>query len=169
VDKTLTYYLMTRSRDIPLPDLPVPPGLHVETLTPRNSKRVFPLEEQYQHEEVLVHPERYNRQAHMLHFKKTATLQHVVFAENSTGPVAKAGTNSIGIGYCQIGGVYTLPPYRRQGISRALMVRVLGWARHAGFSAALFVQKNNRAAVELYRSLSFDVETDYRIIYMQLD
>jgi GNAT superfamily N-acetyltransferase len=65
--------------------------------------------------------------------------------------------------------VYTLPPYRRQGISKALMVRVLGWARHAGFSAALFVQKNNRAAVELYRNLSFDVETDYRIIYMQLD
>jgi len=167
VDKTLSYYLMTRNREMPLPDIPMPFGLRVLRLTPKNSKRVFPLEEQYQHEEVLVHPERYNRNAHMLHFKKVASMQHVIFAEDSSGPVAKAGTNSLGISYCQIGGVYTLPPYRRLGLSKALMVRVLDWGRQAGLSAALFVQKDNRAAVELYRSLSFDVETDYRIIYMK--
>ncbi len=165
-DKTLSYYLMTRDRDKPIEDFSNPLDLSIYRLTVRNCKRVFPLEEKYQHEEVLVHPERYNRSAHMLHFKKVAAAQHVLFAESREGPVAKAGTNSLGMGYCQIGGVYTLPSYRRLGISKLLMQRVLQWSRHAGYSTALFVQRSNTPAVELYRRLSFDVESAYRIIYM---
>jgi predicted GNAT family acetyltransferase len=167
MDKTLTYYLMVRDRERSIPPSAPPRGVEIRRLTPRNCGRVFPLEERYQHEEVLVHPERYNRAAHMLHFKRSAARQHILFAETAGGPVAKAGTNSIGMGYCQIGGVYTLPAYRRMGLSRTLMHRVLTWARDSGLSAALFVQKHNRAAVELYRDLSFDVESDYRIIYMK--
>jgi hypothetical protein len=166
IDTTLAYYLMSREKDVPLPKPKIPAGYRVRSLTAKQVQLVFPLEEKYQHEEVLIHPERFNRRAHMMHFRQVVSKQHVLFIETSEGPVAKAGTNSIGIGYCQIGGVYTLPAYRRQHLSRALMIHLLRWCRHAGYSAALFVRKENTAAVELYRGLSFDVETGYRIIYM---
>ncbi|MFO7849293.1 MAG: GNAT family N-acetyltransferase [Spirochaetia bacterium] len=166
-DTSLTYYLMSRPKEIPLPAPTIVDPFKVKTLTPKNCRRVFPLEKMYQHEEVLIHPENFNPIAHLIHFKRAASSQHILFAEGPNGPVAKAGTNSIGLRYCQIGGVFTLPAYRRMGLSRGLMIHLLQWGCRAGLSAALFVQKNNRPAIELYRRLSFDLETGYRIVYIK--
>lgn len=166
-DTSLSYHLMTRRKELPLPETAVKDKFKIKTLTSKNCRRVFPLEEMYQHEEVLIHPENFNPAAHMIYFKRAASAQHILFVEGPEGPIAKAGTNSIGFRYCQIGGVYTLPAYRRRGISRELMINLLQWSRRSGLSAALFVQKNNRPAVELYRNLSFDLEEGYRIVYLK--
>ncbi|MFP4491832.1 MAG: GNAT family N-acetyltransferase [Spirochaetaceae bacterium] len=166
-DTSLSYHLMTRRKELPLPISRAKQNYKIKNLTPKNCRRVFPLEEMYQHEEVLIHPENFNPAAHMIYFKRAASSQHILFAEGPDGPIAKAGTNSIGFRYCQIGGVYTLPAYRRRGISRDLMINLLQWSSRSGLSAALFVQKNNRPAVELYRNLSFDLEEGYRIVYLK--
>ena len=167
VDTALSYYLMRREKEIPLPDEKLPKPFRFQRLSVKNYESVFPLEERYQHEEVLIHPERFNRRAHLLYFKQTAAKQRIFFIEGPDGPVAKAGTNAIGLAYCQIGGGYTDPAYRRRHLSRILMTHLLNRCRDWGYSSVLFVRDRNTAALELYRGLSFDLITDYRIVYIQ--
>lgn len=166
---TRHYLLMRRELSTPLPEPPSIPGLQVRRVTRRNAARVFPLEEAYQREEVLVHPEQFSPTAHYLHFSRSLRHNQIYMAELDGEPVGKAGTNAIGAGYCQIGGVFTKPELRGRGISRILMNTLLSWIYRRGQSAALFVDSANAPAIRLYERLGFNVEGEYEIVYTKLD
>jgi hypothetical protein len=163
------YYLMRRSSDLALPEPPAIAALRIRRLNRHSAARVFPLEEAYQREEVLTHPERFSPTAHYLHFTRSIRHNRIYFAELRGVPVGKAGTNAIGLDYSQVGGVFTDPEYRGMGISRALMHRLLGWIHGRGQSAALFVDIDNQPACRLYKGLDFRNEGRYMILYTKLD
>lgn len=169
IDTRILYHLMHRSDSSPLPRNIFPQGLRMNSLNEKDLEAVYPLEVEYQYEEVLVHPERFSPSTHLVHFKKQLREQKILFATLNGEPAAKVGTNAIGFGYCQIGGVYTAKPYRRMGISRSLMIRLLEEIHNRGSSAVLFVRKSNKAAVQLYRKLGFDIIGEYQITYTKLD
>ncbi len=169
IDTRIRYHLMRRFRTIPLPRTIFTEGLRIASLSESEIKSVYHLEEKYQYEEVLVHPERFSPAAHLVYFRKTVREQFILYAKLNGMAVAKAGTNAIGIHHSQIGGVFTAGPYRGRGIARALMIRLLeeihGWEK----DAVLFVRKTNKPAVRLYEKLDFDVIGEYQITYTQLD
>lgn len=169
IDTRIRYHLMRRYRNIPLPRVIFTEGLRIASLSEKEIKSVYQLEVEYQHEEVLVHPERFSSAAHLVYFRNTVRKQFILYAKLNGEAVGKAGTNAIGFHNSQIGGVFTAGPYRGRGIARALMIRLLeeihGWEQ----DAVLFVRKTNRPAVRLYERLDFDIIGEYQITYTQLD
>ncbi|HDQ14587.1 MAG TPA: GNAT family N-acetyltransferase [Sediminispirochaeta sp.] len=163
--KSIAYHLMKREISKPLEANLFPPDLHLHGMTLEDAERVFPLEVKYQHEEVLVHPERFNPAAHLMYFKRNIRQQDIFFATIGKEVVAKAGTNAQGFRYCQIGGVYTDQAYRGRGIARTVMVKLLEVLETRGQGSVLFVRKGNQPAVRLYQGLGFSHLGDFQITY----
>lgn len=169
VDVRRAHLLMVRPRTRPLS--PSKPTEHIDIhyLTEKEVRRVFPLEKAYQFEEVVVHPERFNPAAYLLHFRKLVKTQRILFATHNDVPISKAGTNAIGINYTQIGGVFTTPEHRGRAVARTLMHRLIEEIEASGRSSVLFVRTDNRPAIQLYRRLNFDIAGRYQISYTRLE
>jgi len=169
IDASIRYHLMFRSENLPLPRNIFTPNLKIQTLGPGELQMVYPLEVEYQYEEVLVHPERFSPAAHIVHFKRLIQSQYILFGSMNGFVVAKAGTNAIGFHNSQIGGVYTDKKFRGRGIARALMLRLLEEIYSKGHGAVLFVRRTNAPAVHLYKKLGFRIIDEFQIVYTQLD
>lgn len=81
--------------------------------------------------------------------------------------VAKAGLNAEGFNWVQLGGVYTAPEYRNRGIAAALTAAVIQKCLPARHGIALFVKKNNTAALRVYTKLGFSFCGSFRMCYYQ--
>ena len=169
IDTFRSHYLMLRPKQRPLAPLSIPIKIQIHHLTERQIKHIFPLEKAYQYEEVVVHPERFNTAAYMLHFRKIVKSQKVLFASINGVPISKAGTNAIGINHTQIGGVFTTPEYRGYGVARALMHRLIEEIQVSDRTPVLFVRTSNPSAIQLYRRLNFDIIGRYQISYTRID
>ncbi|MGI5172784.1 GNAT family N-acetyltransferase [Treponema sp. OMZ 840] len=78
---------------------------------------------------------------------------------------ATAGTAAIGMRYAQLGGVYTIPAFRRRGFACLLVSRLCTELQKNGYTPVLFTDTKNTAAYSLYTSCGFSVCGDYRIAY----
>jgi predicted GNAT family acetyltransferase len=141
------------------------PHLLIRRIREAEADTFFPLDRDYQLEEVVTSPDRYNEFAGRLHFRQQCRSQLVFGAWMNGKPVAKAGTNAIGFRYCQVGGVYTEPAFRGRGIATAVMTRLLSAIASRGQHCTLFVRNDNPPAAALYRSLGFSRRCGYRISY----
>ncbi|MEM2795591.1 MAG: GNAT family N-acetyltransferase, partial [Thermofilaceae archaeon] len=56
-----------------------------------------------------------------------------------------------------IGDVYTKPEYRGRGYAKAVTSEVTREAVSSGATALLHVEKNNEAAIKVYKSLGFKI------------
>ena len=169
IDTFRSHYLMLRPKQRPLAPLSIPVKIQIHHLTEKQIKHIFPLEKAYQYEEVVVHPERFNTAAYMLHFRKVVKSQKVLFASLNGVPISKAGTNAIGINHTQIGGVFTTPEYRGHGVARALMHRLIEEIQVSDRTPVLFVRTSNPSAIQLYRRLNFDIIGRYQISYTRIE
>ena len=169
IDVRRMHYLMVRPRSHPLQPVKTSEQVDIHYLTEKEIRRVFPLEKAYQYEEVVVHPERFNPAAYLIHFRKVVKTQRVLFASHNDQPISKAGTNAIGLNYTQIGGVFTAPEHRGRGVARLLMHRLVEEIEASGRSSVLFVRTENRSAIQLYRRLNFDIVGRYQISYTRLE
>jgi len=168
IDTFRSHYLMLRPKQRPLAPLSIPVKIQIHHLTEKQIKYIFPLEKAYQYEEVVVHPERFNTAAYMLHFRKVVKSQKVLFASLNGVPISKAGTNAIGINHTQIGGVFTTPEYRGHGVARALIHRLIEEIQISDRTPVLFVRTSNPSAIQLYRRLNFDIIGRYQISYTSI-
>ncbi len=161
------YHLMTREYFNVLPPTGSVPGLKIRRATIADLIALFPLQRDYEKEEVLLDPGSFNASATLLSLQKNLRREIVYLAELDGQPVAKAGTNARGIDYCQIGGVFTIPGLRNRGIAgelmRTLMSDIAGQKKHL----CLFVKKRNEPAERLYRSLGFAVRDAFAISYFR--
>ncbi|MCK5674340.1 MAG: GNAT family N-acetyltransferase, partial [Spirochaetales bacterium] len=132
----------------------------------RDTLSLFPLEKAYLLEEVLVGNSAINQQAVLINLKKTCTDQSVFYALFEKKIIAKVNTNGQGFAYNQIGGVYTKPEYRKQGISTYLMKILLNEIHMSKKNAVLYVKKENIPALTLYKKLGFSIVDDYSAHYV---
>ena len=129
--------------------------------------RLMPLRKAYEIEEVLLNPYSFNEQACRSRFAATIKEQAVFFAEKNGVPVATSCINAGGINWLQLGGVFTLPEYRAQGISALLMTGIADYAASISRELTLFVKKDNTAANRLYANCGFIKLGYFRISYLE--
>ena len=139
--------------------------LNIKRAAVRNAKNLFPLERDYQLEEVIINPKNYNPRFILENFKNTLAKNIVLFAEKDGVPVSKAGTNAQGFYTDQIGGVFTVKQERGKGFAREVMIRLLSCIFKEKKTASLFVKRKNIPAVKLYENLGFKIMNDFRICY----
>ncbi len=159
------YLLMARPVSNTLIPEQTPGGEEILLADRSMARALYPLQRDYEKEEVLLQPEKFNSLICMTHLKETLGNQIVYTARRNRQFIAKAGTNARGVNWSQIGGVYTVPELRSQGISRRLMQRILISLSGVGQGASLFVKRNNLPAVHLYRKLRFNELAHFSIAY----
>lgn len=142
-------------------------GLAVRRADQSHARLLFPLQEGYEKEEVLIRPEHFNPERCFRLLKKSLTEHIVYFGCLRETAVAKAGTNALGFSWYQLGGVYTLPQYRSRGYGREVTLYLLDEISVKKKKATLFVKINNAPAIKLYRSLGFKIQTNFRISYFR--
>ncbi len=140
-------------------------SLKIKLAHPREAKYLFPLQRDYELEEVVLKKANYNPKFSLAMFRKNLEENIVLYAELDGTPVAKAGTNARGFITDQIGGVFTKRDQRGKGIARIVMKYLLSLIFEDKQYASLFVKKHNLPAINLYKSLGFKIVNDFRIAY----
>jgi len=168
---TVDYHLMVQNREsfagVSRVSLPSPPGLIVRTAYPRDVGPLLPLQIHYEIEEVVINRQRHSEQICRQNLKRALRQQLVLMAEQDGRVVAKAGTNARGYTTDQIGGVFTVEKVRNSGIAFRVMEELLRRIFADKQTASLFVKKNNKPALSLYRKLGFRIVDGYQICYFK--
>jgi len=162
-EDTIEYRLLTLKGPFPKPD--DSPGLRFKTALPGDINRLFPLEADYQREEVLRHPEYLNEPYARRLFLRQIKEQCVVYTLKGKEPVAKAATNAQGFLYNQLGGIFTSRKYRNQGIALKTLKYLLYQTDQDQRHACLFVKEENGSAKALYRNCGFQDRGRFMISY----
>lgn len=168
VTRVVDYSLLARegipeqySQHPPKPD----PELEVRRPDPGAWRSLMPIQLAYEQEEVLA-PGRKPIAAHSRdHLIDSLHNQIVLIAIWRETIVGRVATNALGYHYGQVGGVYTLPSWRRRGIARWLMLHLLYELQRRQRGASLFVKRTNTGAQRLYTSLGFHEAGPFRISY----
>jgi predicted GNAT family acetyltransferase len=166
VAERVDYFLMTLSPH----ELHIKDGFEVPNLVIRRAKlhdaeRLYPLQKQYELEEVFLNPARFKPQNCLAHLKRSLANDIVYVAEINGMAIAKAGTNAEGFTVDQIGGVFTQKEFRNRGIGLAIVTELLNDIFKKKKLASLFVKKSNTPAITLYRKLGFTIRENFRINY----
>ena len=165
-DFRVDYTLMARRRGSEtFPTAPLPAGFRIFRADPSSARALYPLQKSYELEEVLLDPKRFNPLVCMSHLKESLKNQTIYAGRWQGEPAAKAGTNALGFGWAQIGGVYTIPKLRGRGLGKALMRTLLEDLEKRELGASLFVKPKNGPACSLYRHLGFEEIAPFTIIY----
>ncbi len=141
-------------------------GLCFRRCTLSDCDKLFPLMQAYYKEEVLPAGAVLDNRA--LRVLLNGRLQNEVMyaAEDGTGNfIAAAGTTALGMHCARIGGVYTLPAFRAEGIAAALVSVLCAELLHLRYTPVLFVRDINTAAGKLYAKPGFTARGPYRIAY----
>jgi len=143
-----------------------PPNLSIKQASIEDTGGLIPLQRDYEKEEVLLNPDRYEPATTHAILRRSLKTQLVYMAQLDGKTVAKAGTNARGLNYDQIGGVFTVKAYRNRGIAAALMNVLLRKIDGMGKKACLFVKTGNSAALKLYENVGFQIIGRFRIAYV---
>ena len=131
---------------------------------------LMPLQLAYIQEEVLSSSETPNVRLERMNLERALRTQSVYMALLDNTLAGKAQTNAVGVGVVQVGGVYTRPAYRGQGVACALVRALAEDKRAEGKGTVLYVNKTNRSAIRAYTRAGFAVtDVEYRILYYAED
>ena len=144
---------------------PLPTGMTIRRAGRDDLEALYPLEEAYQIEEVIRDPDSLNRRYLKKRFHRQLGELHIWAVYRGDTPIAKGGTNAEGFAYCQIGGIYTIPRERGQGVGRHLMNHIGRELKKENRGTSLFVRKDNFAARKLYENCGYQNKGDFRIVY----
>lgn len=141
------------------------PELRIEKANMILFEMLKPIQRAYEEEEVLCGNQEFNELTSNYLLKKALSEENVLVALIGNKIVGKAALNAKGEKYVQIGGVYTLPEFRKKGIAMALLERLIFERKSQGKKIVLFVKKINLPAQKLYESLGFEKFGNFKICY----
>jgi len=118
---------------------------------------ILPLQIGYEKEEVCVKGKSFPPYVSMMSLQKIVKDEIIYITMLDEKPIAKANTNAKGIDIYQLGGIYTLPEYRRRGLGRLTVLYLMQhiFKERKKKKVALFVNIRNLAAIAMYNSLKF--------------
>ena len=131
----------------------------------KDFEQIFDLQAAYEKEEVLPGGAVFNPAVCRLNLERILKTEEMLLAVTGNEIAAKINTNAASFGMTQIGGVYTKPSFRRQGIAVRMTAAFLEEIISNGNGASLFVKKNNAAAKAVYQRIGFTTHGSYRISY----
>ena len=128
-----------------------------------------PIQRAYEEEEVLGGEHTFNPAVSNFLLKKALMANAVFIAQENGSIVGKAALNAQGENYVQIGGVFTAPDFRRHGIARALVEKIIAEKKAQGKKIVLFAKKKNLPAQKLYETCGFEKFGNFKICYYRKD
>ncbi|MBN2050843.1 MAG: GNAT family N-acetyltransferase [Spirochaetales bacterium] len=163
--RTVEYYLMVRKSLYALSERKLP-GITVKKMGLKDLDGLLMLQEGYELEEVLLEPEAFNPRISRINLERLLSEELVYAALDSSGKaLAKANTNTRALNCYQIGGVYTLPGLRGQGLGKAVMDSLVRDIESREKTPCLFVKQENLPAISLYLAGGFKTYGTYLIAY----
>lgn len=161
----MDYHYMARD-PIPLAtEIAIPAKLEIHTANAADLDRLWPLQQQYELEEVVFDAADFNERLSRFSFGVALSRENHWYGSVDSEVACKVSTNARGIHWIQIGGVFTSTPWRRHRLAYALLRHVIDHYRQKSLGLCLFVKKSNLAARGLYEKLGFRIVGDYRIVY----
>ncbi|MCR5605440.1 MAG: GNAT family N-acetyltransferase [Treponema sp.] len=130
-----------------------------------DAEELAPLQASYDKVEVLLKGMTEDKKTALLQIKKRLRNQSVYAVILSGKYVAMAATNADGKNWLQIGGVYTIPLYRKRGMASRLVSRIARNNMAQGRQTTLFVKEINTLAIHSYQRAGFVKKGNYRITY----
>lgn len=143
----------------------LPDGFYVRKCTEDDAELLYPLQREYEIVEVLPPGDTHNPISCKASLRRTLQVQQVYALFCGTTPIAKAGTNAQSFHYSQIGGVFTVEPWRKHGFATLLVRHVAEQITAEGKKAVLFVKTNNEPAKHAYQKAGFEAIGGYNILY----
>jgi ribosomal protein S18 acetylase RimI-like enzyme len=143
------------------------PKLSIRQARPTDLNILWPLQANYEIEEVIFEPSDFHEESLKFLFKRTLKQELHWYLSVDNQAVCKVSTNAQGFNWIQLGGVYTQTAYRRYKFATHLMSYVIDYFHQQHKGICLFVKKSNTPAFNLYKSLGFQILSDYRIVYYQ--
>ncbi|MBR0030770.1 MAG: GNAT family N-acetyltransferase [Treponema sp.] len=128
-----------------------------------------PVQKAYEEEEVLGESQEFNPAVSAFLLKKALSRNALFVALSGRKIVGKAALNAVGENYVQIGGVYTVPEFRKKGIAKSLVQKIISEKTSSGKKIVLFAKKKNLPAQKLYESCGFERFGEFRICYYRTD
>ncbi|MBI9103387.1 MAG: GNAT family N-acetyltransferase [Spirochaetales bacterium] len=141
-------------------------GLTIRRATVADAQLLFPLQQAYELEEVIMDPATFSPLLCMENLRKQLKNEIIFLAEMYGVPIAKAGTNARGLYYAQLGGIYTIPAHRSKGFSQVLVQHLIKELNRLNLSTCLFVKPENTPAISVYKKCGMDDIGDFRISYL---
>lgn len=126
---------------------------------------VFPLQKNYELEEVVFSPEDFNEKLAELVLKNNLSRGKIFALLKNRKIVTKLSVSACGKNCVQIGGVFTLQNFRRQRFAKKLLSSFCERESKRGKKIVLFVKKSNLPALALYKSCGFKKICGYKIVY----
>lgn len=142
-----------------------PPGLILRTPALADIEDMFPLQSDYEKEEVLPPGTAFNAASCRLSLERIISREYVLTACLGGRIVGKVNTNAESFTRRQIGGVYVHADYRCQGIATLMTAAMVQKIIAGGKGVSLFVKKRNAGARTVYRRAGFISAGEYRIVY----
>lgn len=128
-------------------------------------KKLYPLEEAYQEEEVLPKGQKASFDVCFKILSKRIDANVLYAVKSGNNFIAKAAVNASGFFWNQIGGVYTVKNFRNKGIGAAVVFFLIEDCFKNKKKCALFVKLKNYAARKMYANIGFAEYCNFRISY----
>jgi len=162
---TMDYAMLFRDKTKPLVQPVEVSGYTYKQSSLEDFAQLLPLQISYEKEEVVLPGHRIQINQTRQYLKESLHKQICVHGLLGNSIISKGMTNVQGRTLDQIGGVYTLPEYRNQGIGKHTMLHLLRLIHYLEKDASLFVKKYNIPAISLYTNIGFSRTGDFSIAY----
>jgi GNAT superfamily N-acetyltransferase len=147
------------------PETGPPRGLVIRRPEAADIDGLFPLQHDYERQEVLPRGAVFNPAACRRSLELLVGEGTMLIAELEGRIAGKININAQSFTRLQIGGVYVLPGLRNLGIARAMTAALIRKYCPLKQNFSLFVKKTNAPARRVYHSTGFTKIADYRINY----
>ena len=132
----------------------------------KDADALMPLQLAYEAEEVLPPCRTQNPAVTRKNLERILKTEYVLALQNSRGETAaKANTNAIGIRWAQIGGVYTVPDFRRKGCASLLVETLAEKIVASNRLPVLYARNGNEGAQKAYSAIGFTKTGGFTIAY----
>lgn len=126
---------------------------------------LFPIQKDYEIEEVLVKKEDFNEKNCRILLRRSLQAGEVFALRYKGRVIAKAAINAKGENCIQLGGIFTDSNFRNKGVATYLVKTLTQRFIKEGKTIVLFVKKVNAAAIAVYQNCGFATFADYKILY----
>ena len=162
----IEYFLMENGRFDSAKDLArMNRQLSVEKCGEQEISRVFPLQVEFEKEEVVLEPELFNEDHCLAKFENFVDAGAVFVGKIKNAPLCKLTVSAQGKNYVLLGGVFTVPKYRNCGLAKALLNSVSQKFAAQSKKCTLFVKTENKAAIKVYEKTGFKKFCNFEILY----